>query len=103
MQPDKELILVRHGRSAHVERAWLDVEGVRRWMVAYDAAALAVNDAPPAELVALAASASRVFASDLPRAIASALLIAPTGVEIIRTPLLREAPLECESSPLPTL
>jgi hypothetical protein len=42
-----ELILVRHGRSAHVERGWIDVHGLRRWMAAYDAAEIAAEHAPP--------------------------------------------------------
>ena len=32
--PDTELLLVRHGRSAHVHTGWVDVEGVRRSAVA---------------------------------------------------------------------
>jgi hypothetical protein len=42
-----EIILVRHGPSAHVERAWLDADGVRRWMIAYDAAEIALHHPPP--------------------------------------------------------
>jgi hypothetical protein len=43
-----------------------------------------------------------VVASDLPRAVASAALLAP-GRAVIRTPLLREAPLETPERPLPRL
>jgi broad specificity phosphatase PhoE len=97
-----ELLLVRHGRSAHVERGWLDVEGVRRWMVAYDAAEIMLHHAPPPELEALVRDAVRVVASDLPRTVASAVRLAP-GHEIVRTPLLREAPLETPELPFPAL
>lgn len=97
-----ELLLVRHGRSAHVERGWIDVQGVRQWMAAYDAAEIAPDHAPPAELELLAREAVRVIASDLPRTVASAMRLAPDR-EIVRTPLLREAPMETPEMPLPSL
>ena len=95
-----ELILVRHGRSAHVVTGWLDVHGVRRWMAAYDAAEIALEHAPPPELEALARDAALLVASDLPRTVASAVRLAPER-EIVRTPLLREVPLEQPERPLP--
>ena len=98
--PDPELLLVRHGRSAHVHTGWVDVEGVRRWMAAYDAAEIMLDHAPPAELEAMARDASLIIASDLPRTVASAIRLAP-GREIVRTPLLREAPMETAERPLP--
>jgi broad specificity phosphatase PhoE len=98
--PGPELILVRHGRSAHVQTGWIDVEGVRRWMAAYDAAEIMPDHAPPAELEVLARDAALLVASDLPRAIASAVRLAPQR-EIVRTPLLREAPMETPDRPLP--
>ena len=97
-----ELVLVRHGPSAHVESGWLDVAGLRRWMAAYDAAEIALHHAPPPEVQALCRDATRFLTSDLPRAVASALRLAP-GREIERTPLLREAPLETRELPLPSL
>ena len=96
---DLELLLVRHGRSAHVETGWVDVEGVRRWMAAYDEAAIMPDHAPPAELEALVRDALLVIASDLPRTVASAVRLAPER-EIVRTPLLREAPMETPDRPL---
>jgi broad specificity phosphatase PhoE len=95
-----EIILVRHGPSAHVERAWLDADGVRRWMIAYDAAKIALHSPPPPALVELATGARVVVASDLPRAIASAALLAPTA-SVETTPLLREAALETTERPFP--
>ena len=97
-----EIILVRHGRSAHVARGWHDVDGVRRWIVAYDAAEIALHHPPPSELVALARAADLVVASDLPRARASAALLAG-GREVGTSALLREAPLETPELPLPRL
>lgn len=97
--PDPELLLVRHGRSAHVHTGWVDVEGVRRWMAAYDAAEIMPEHAPPPELEALVRDASLVIASDLPRTVASAVRLAPER-EIVRTPLLREAPMETAERPL---
>ena len=97
-----ELILVRHGRSAHVVTGWLDVHGVRRWMAAYDEAEIMPDHAPPAELEALAREVALLIASDLPRTVASAVRLAPER-EIVRTPLLREVPLETSDYPLPAL
>jgi broad specificity phosphatase PhoE len=101
-RPAGEIVLVRHGRSAHVERRWLDVAGLRQWMLAYDAAALASDSLPPPALLDLARSADRIVTSDLPRAIASAVLLAGSR-DVEATPLLREAPLEAPDSPLPRL
>jgi hypothetical protein len=98
----RELLLVRHGRSAHVEEGWIDVHGVRRWMTAYDAAEIALHHAPPPGLETLVADAARIITSDLPRTVASATRLAPDR-PIVRTPLLREAPLETPELPLPAL
>ena len=99
--PDPELILVRHGRSSHVQTGWLDVQGVRDWMAAYDAAEISPDHAPPPELESLVRDASLIVASDLPRAIASAMRLAADR-EFMRTPLLREAPMETADRPLPS-
>ena len=101
-QSVSEIILVRHARSAHVERAWLNADGVRQWMVAYDAAEIAAHDPPPPLLIELAQGAAAVVASDLPRAIASAALLAPRA-DVQTNALLREAPLETPGSPFPRL
>lgn len=48
------LVLVRHGRSAHVHTAgWIDGAGLRAWAGAYDAAGIRDDDRPPAPLAAL--------------------------------------------------
>jgi broad specificity phosphatase PhoE len=80
---------VRHGRSAHAQSGWIDADGLRGWLRAYDAAGLAADQAPPAALRVIAAQASAVVASDMPRALASAALLAE-GAAVTETPLLRE-------------
>ncbi|MES2521785.1 MAG: histidine phosphatase family protein [Gemmatimonadota bacterium] len=92
------VLLIRHGRSAHVTPAGaLDRVGVTRWRAAYDAAGVAAGEQPPAEVAADVARAAVVAASDLPRALASAALLAP-GRSVHTSPLFREEPL-----PLPAL
>ncbi|WP_437692789.1 histidine phosphatase family protein [Sorangium sp. So ce176] len=83
------ILLVRHGRSGHVHTGWIDAAGFQRWRDAYDAAGLAPGETPPPALRALALQVGAVVASDLPRARASAELLAP-GAEIATSPLLRE-------------
>lgn len=97
-----EIILVRHGPSAHVERGWIDADGLRRWMIAYDAAEIAVHRPPPPHVVELGRTADLLVTSDLPRAVASAAILAP-GREVHTSPLLREAPIESPESPIPRL
>lgn len=97
-----ELLLVRHGRSAHVQRGWIDIHGVRRWMIEYDAAEISSDHAPPPGLEAVVARSTRIISSDLPRAVASAERLAG-GRTIERTSLLREAPLETPALPFPAL
>lgn len=83
------IILVRHGRPSLGYTWWSDADGFRRWRAEYDAAGLAVGEMPPPELVSLAAGGGAVVTSDLPRARASAELLAPGG-EFIVSELLRE-------------
>lgn len=84
---------MRHGRSAHVHRGWIEHGGFGRWRVAYEEAGLADAERAPAELVQLAGEAGLVVCSDAPRAVASARLLAP-GREITVSPLLRELELQ---------
>jgi broad specificity phosphatase PhoE len=86
------LLLVRHGRSAHVHAGgWVDAAGVHAWRAAYDAAGIA-DDAPPAALVRACADGARIACSDLPRARASAARLA-AGRVVLESPLLRESEL----------
>jgi broad specificity phosphatase PhoE len=87
------IALVRHARSAHVHVGWVDAAGFRAWRVAYEAAGIADDERAPAALVALASSADLLLASDAPRALASARLLAPHA-EVRRSALLRELALE---------
>jgi broad specificity phosphatase PhoE len=92
MSVGNRVVLVRHGPSAHIHRGALDRDGVRRWRDAYDAAGIVVDCEPPQSVIALAADATHIIASDLPRAIESARRLAPKR-EIRISELMREAPL----------
>ena len=87
------VVLVRHGRSAHEHRGWVDHAGFSKWREAYEAAAIADGEHPPASLVDLARQAGAVVSSDAPRAFASAQLLA-NGRGVVPSPLLRELDLE---------
>jgi hypothetical protein len=80
---------VRHGRSAHAERTWLDHAGCAKWLEAYDLAGLAAGEAPPPDVRELASRAF-VVSSDIVRARLSAELLAP---DVVTSPLLRETQL----------
>lgn len=84
-----EILLIRHGRSAHVHTGWLDRAAFFRWRDAYEAAGIADDESAPAALRELARSAGAIVASDAPRAVASARAILEEG-RIITSPLLRE-------------
>lgn len=86
------LVLVRHGRSGHVHTGLLNAEQFRRWREAYEAAGVAADEIPPPELCTAAVNADVLIASDAPRAIASANLLAP-GREVVTSALLRELEL----------
>lgn len=87
------IVLVRHGPSAHVADArMLDHAALQHWRSAYDAAGIQSSGFPPDGLIAQAAAAQHVIASDLRRAMESASRIAP-GRSIQTSSLLRESPL----------
>jgi broad specificity phosphatase PhoE len=86
----RRLLLVRHGRSAHVhDGSWIDAADARRFEALYDAAPIRVDETPPASLIDVARSADVLLASDLPRAITSARVLAPDR-DAVLSPLLRE-------------
>jgi broad specificity phosphatase PhoE len=88
------ILRVRHGRSALVhDGRWMRSTDVHDFEDAYDAAGILDHDAPPPDLIRVAADAHVIAASDLPRALASARRIAPAR-EADVTPLLREIRLE---------
>lgn len=88
-----ELLLVRHGRSAHRHSGWVDHAGFRAWREVYEAAGIDADHPPPRRLARLTESAARVVASDAPRAAESARRLAP-GRELELSPLLRELDLD---------
>jgi broad specificity phosphatase PhoE len=89
---ERRIALIRHGRSSHVHAGWIDAEGFRAWREAYEAAGIVETERVPPQLKQLAERADMLLASDAPRAIASARMLAP-GREVIVSPLLRELDL----------
>ncbi len=90
------IVLVRHGRSSHVQSGWIDAAGFRAWRVAYEAAGIRQDERVPPPLEALLEQDPLLLASDAARATGSARLLAP-GREIVVSPLLRELDLEAPS------
>jgi broad specificity phosphatase PhoE len=89
-----QIILVRHGASAHVHSDWMiDHGGIKSWRDQYDLAGIQSNSQPPTQLVQIADTATHIIASDLLRAVASAKRLAPQR-EIVVSDLLREVPLK---------
>jgi broad specificity phosphatase PhoE len=100
-----KIILVRHGRSQHVQTGLMDHDGFLRWREHYEAAGIDETQLPPPELQQIAASAGVIVASDTARGEQSAKLLGTRG-EIITTPLLRElalAPLKIRGIKLPLI
>lgn len=87
------IALIRHARSAHEQTGWIAADGVRAWRLAYEAAGIRDGERAPAALVSLVQGASVLLASDAPRAIATAELLAPTR-DILVSPLFRELDLD---------
>jgi broad specificity phosphatase PhoE len=95
----RRILLIRHGRSAHVQNAgWFDAAGFERWRADADTAGILSTDAPPPALVATVAGADALVSSDLPRAIESAERLAPHQ-HVERLPLLRESVLRVPALP----
>ena len=89
-----QIVLVRHGASAHVHRDWMiDHDGIQSWRDEYDLAGIQSNSQPPTRLLQIADSARHIISSDLLRAVASAERLAPHR-EIEVSDLLREVPLK---------
>lgn len=97
------IILVRHGRSAHVQTGWIDRTALLAWRRAYDEAGILSTEVPPPALLDSVSEGGLVVSSDLPRARASAALLAPE-FPIVTSCLLREADMTIPSNvklPLP--
>lgn len=89
---ERRIVLVRHGRSAHVHEGWLDFEGFLQWRRAYEAAGIDARDTPPPELRELAERASVIITSNVRRAVESAQALAPHK-RIVPSSLLHELEL----------
>jgi broad specificity phosphatase PhoE len=87
-----KIVLVRHGRSAHVHSGWIDGAEFLRWREAYEAAGIDSDGIPPPELGAAAAACGVLVASVARRAVESANMLAP-GREVLTSPLLCELAL----------
>jgi len=88
----QRILLVRHGRSAHVQRGSIDLAGFHRWRDAYEAAGIDEQDQPHPAVTELAAGSGIVVASTAPRALQSAMRLWPAR-DIVTSPLLRELEL----------
>jgi len=87
------IFLIRHGQSAHPNMSGiLDHAAIEEWRTRYDAAGIAADSVPPAEVLEKIGAAHRVVSSDLPRAVESAARLFP-GRSVEANPLLREVPL----------
>jgi len=87
-----KIVLVRHGRSAHVHSGWINGAEFLRWREAYEAAGIESDGAPPPELSAAAAGSGVLVASVARRAEESARMLGP-GREVLTSPLLSELEL----------
>lgn len=92
------ITIARHGRPALSRQGWLTARGWTEWWAAYDRSGLAEGEMPMPVLVEIAAEATVLIASPLPRARQTAGLVAP-GREIEADALFVEAPLP--APPLP--
>lgn len=86
------VVLIRHGRSSHLHKGWIDRNGFLRWREAYEAAGITPGESAPEELRTLVSGSECVIASDTRRGIESATALAPDR-EIVTSELLRELEL----------
>jgi broad specificity phosphatase PhoE len=86
------IIMVRHGQPAADRTVKIDWRAYETWWDGYDRAQLAEGETPPEALLAAAAEADVVFASTLPRALATAKA-AVAGKPVIEDPVFIEAAL----------
>lgn len=87
-----KIVLVRHGRSSHVNSGWINGAEFLRWREAYEAAGVDSEDVPPRELREAALASGVLVASVARRAVESAKALAP-GREVLTSPLLSELEL----------
>lgn len=87
-----KIILVRHGRSGHVQSGWMTRAGFLAWREAYEAAGVDAADVPPSSLRTAAEASAVLASSSARRASDSARALAP-GREVLVSPLLNELEL----------
>jgi broad specificity phosphatase PhoE len=86
------ITLVRHGLPAVDRTVKITAREYEEWWAGYDRAGLAEGETPPVALLDAARDADVVFASTLPRAIATAKAVVGDK-PIIEDPVFTEAPL----------
>ncbi len=86
------IVIVRHGKPALSRKVRLNWLEYRDWWKAYDQSGLAEGQSVPRKLQAVMTRADRVYASDLRRAVETAVAAADKAPDII-DPMFREAAL----------
>ncbi|MEO0400097.1 MAG: histidine phosphatase family protein [Pseudomonadota bacterium] len=94
------IITARHGRPDLARDKKITAKEYGPWWAAYDQSGLVPGEDPPDSLVKLAASATTVLSSTLPRAIETAARLTNDAREVPADPLYVEAPLPPPPVPL---
>ncbi|WP_203363574.1 histidine phosphatase family protein [Bacillus sp. REN10] len=84
-----EISLIRHGRSTHADRTWINGSQFEEWVKQYNAAGVLAEANFPEDTKKKIACAKLVITSDLKRAIHSAHLLSHQA-DIVSSPLFRE-------------
>lgn len=90
----KRILIMRHGKPALDRNLGpkIDWQGYQKWWQAYEESSLAEGEAPPQKLIAAAADATYLIASERPRAQETARAVRP-DLELHISALFNEAPL----------
>ncbi|MGE3302534.1 MAG: histidine phosphatase family protein [Hyphomonadaceae bacterium] len=86
------IVLARHGKPVGDRRTRIDWRAYEDWWAEYDRSGLADGETAPEDLVAEARGADVIFASPLPRALATAEAVAG-GRPVVQDPIFVEAAL----------
>jgi broad specificity phosphatase PhoE len=89
----RRIILIRHARSALVQRGWISAQGFREWLAEYERTGIESSARPDESLATLVAGASVLITSDASRAQATAALLAPDRTPEVSS-LVRELHLD---------
>jgi broad specificity phosphatase PhoE len=93
------IIIARHGRPSLSRDFRISTREYGDWWARYDASGLAMNEHPPAALIDLAAGATTVLSSTLPRAIETARELTRGRCDVPADPIFVEAPLPPPPAP----